>query len=120
MRPARRLAWIGLICLAALGATATLAITASEGLAWRARVIRAKLSGELAEIPPVDFVKWLAPQSPVYLGDLADNANVFLSIQNSLSDKESVEKGARVFGRLCASCHGDNAKIGRASCRERV
>jgi len=26
------------------------------------------------------------------------------------SDKESVEKGARLFGRLCASCHGDNAK----------
>src|SRR5882762_8588529 len=110
MRPVRRLALIGLICLAVLGVTATLAIMASEGLAWRARVVRAKLLGELPEIPPVDFVKWLVPQSPVYLGGLADNANVFSSIQNSLSDKESVEKGARLFGRLCASCHGDNAK----------
>jgi len=110
MHPVRRLALIGLICLAVLGVTATLAIMASEGLAWRARVVRAKLSGELAEIPPVDLVKWLVPQSPVYLGGLADNPNVFSSIQNSLSDKESVEKGARLFGRLCASCHGDNAK----------
>jgi len=50
MRPVRRLTLIGLICLAALGVTATLAIMASEGLAWRARVVRAKLLGELPEI----------------------------------------------------------------------
>src|SRR5882762_4154542 len=112
MHPVRRLALIGLICLAVLGVTATLAIMASEGLAWRARVVRAKLSGKLPEIPLVDLVKWLVPQSPVYLGGLADNANVFSSIQNFLSDKESAEKGARLFGRLCASCHGDNGKGG--------
>jgi hypothetical protein len=56
MRPVRRLVWIGLICLAPLGVTAMLAVMASDGLAWRARVVRAKLSGELPEIPPVDFV----------------------------------------------------------------
>src|SRR5260221_3193579 len=50
-----------------------------------------------------EFLKWLAPRSPVYLGNLADNPNVFSAIQNTLLDKESVERGAPLFGRLCAS-----------------
>ncbi len=110
MRPVRRLAMIGLICVAVLGASATLAIMASDALAWRARVVQAKLLGKFPELPLIEFFLWLAPSSPVYLGHLADNRNVASGIQNTISDKESAEKGAQQFGRLCASCHGDNGR----------
>lgn len=110
MRPLRRLALIGLICMTVLGVSATFAIMASETLAWRARVVRAKLLGKIPELPLMDFLKWLAPGSAVYLGDLADNPNVVSGIQNLLLNKESAEKGAQIFGKSCASCHGDNGR----------
>src|SRR5258708_2980886 len=110
MHGVRRLALIGLACVAVLGMLAALAITASDAFAWRARVVREKLLGKFPEIPLVEFLKWLAPRSPVYLGNLADNPNVFSAIQNTLLDKESVERGAPLFGRLCASCHGANGR----------
>lgn len=110
MRAVRRLALIGLIGVAVLGASATLAIMASDALAWRARVVRAKLLGKIPELPLVVFLKWLAPGSPVYLGNLADNPNVVSGIQNPILNKESAESGAQLFGRACASCHGDNGR----------
>jgi alcohol dehydrogenase (cytochrome c) len=106
----RRLALISLVCVAVLGASAALAIMTSDAFTWRVRVVRAKLLGKFPEVPLVEFLKWLAPKSPVYLGNLADNPNVVSAIENLLSDKESVEKGAQLFGGLCASCHGDNGK----------
>jgi len=110
MRPARRVALIGLICVSVLGISATLAIMASDALAWRARVVRAKLLGELPELPLLEFLKWLRPGSPVYLGGLADNPNVVSGIQNPISDQESADKGALLFGRFCGSCHGDTGR----------
>ena len=94
MRPVRRLALIGLVCVAVLGVSVALAIMTSDALAWRARVLQAKLLGKFPEVPLVEFLKWLAPGSPVYLGDLADNPNVVSAVQNLLRDKESAEKGA--------------------------
>jgi len=106
----RRLALISLICVAVLGGSATLAVIASDALAWRARVIRAKFLGGLPELPLVDLLRWLVPESPVYLGNLADIPNVRSGVQNLLPVNEPTEKGTQLFGRHCASCHGDNGR----------
>jgi len=45
---------MGLVFVAALVALAALAIISSDALAWRARVVRAKLLGELPELPLAD------------------------------------------------------------------
>jgi len=72
MRPMRRrLVFINLVCVAVLGVSATFAFIASDALAWRARVVQAKLLGKLPELPLLDFLRWLGPRSPVYLGGLA-------------------------------------------------
>src|SRR5689334_19078727 len=110
MRPSRRIALLGLIIVAMLVALAALAFISSDALAWRARVVRAKLLGELPELPLADFVRWLAPDSPVYLGELAENPNVVSAVTNFLSGKESVERGALLYGASCSSCHGDGGR----------
>jgi len=107
---ARRLVLVGLVFAVAAGGAGTLAIKVSDGVAWRARVVLAKLSGDLPEIPLSSLVKWLRPNSLVYIGDLADHPNPHAAIHNTLVDKESAENGARLFGRFCASCHGDNGR----------
>jgi alcohol dehydrogenase (cytochrome c) len=101
-----RAAVIGLICVVVLAAAGAVA---SDAIAWRVRVVRAKIMGKLPEIPLADFVRWLAPGSPVFLGNLADNPNVVTVVDNPLTGEE-FEKGSRLYGRLCASCHGDNGR----------
>jgi alcohol dehydrogenase (cytochrome c) len=110
MSRGRRIALIGLITLAVLGGATAIAVTVSEGLAWRARVLKAKAMGELPELPLLDMLRWMAPRSPVYLGALAEVPNVRSSIQNILPLNAPTDKGARLFGSHCASCHGDNAR----------
>ena len=101
-----------LIFVTVISIGAAVTVTASEPLAWRARVVLAKLSGELPEIPLADLGRWLTPGTAVYLGALADSPNVHSGVRNLLSDDESAERGAQVFGGLCAHCHGDNARGG--------
>jgi len=111
MRPMRRrLVFINLVCVAVLGVSATFAFIASDALAWRARVVQAKLLGKLPELPLLDFLRWLGPRSPVYLGGLAHNPNVNSEIENPVADHESVDSGAHIYGSLCASCHGVNGR----------
>ncbi len=108
----RALLVVCLACVAAAGVALTIAIKASEAFAWRFRVVQAKLTGELPELPLLDLGRWLAPNSPVYLEPLAEIANVHSGIRNPLSDTASVERGSQVYGRVCARCHGDNARGG--------
>lgn len=112
----RRLRWLFIMLAGIVVVAATVAVitaNASGGVAWRARVIRAKLSGALPELPITLLIQWLAPGSPVYLAPLAEVPNVHSGIQNLLIDSESAVKGRQLYGRNCASCHGENAK-GRA------
>ena len=95
---ARRFGLIGLVFAVAAGGAGALAVKVSDGVAWRARVVLAKLSGDLPEIPLSSLVKWLRPNSPVYVGGLADRPNPHSAIQNLFVDKESVEHGARLYG----------------------
>jgi len=83
---------------------------ASNDVAWRITILKAKLSGKIPEIPLPLFLRWMLPGSPVYLGSLAKVPNVNSGITNLHNDPASAAAGARVFGRICAECHGDNAR----------
>lgn len=80
----------------------------SNDIKWRLVVLKQKASGRLPEIPLRLLLRWLRPGSPVYLGGLAENPNVNEGIVNLLSDTQSVQAGAKVYGRICVECHGDN------------
>lgn len=110
MRLRSRLAVLLLTCLAVGGTAATIMVVQSDALAWRARVVLAKLLGELPEIPLSDFVRWLAPASPVHMAELAKTRNVRAAIQNLLTDRQSAENGAHLFRKHCGQCHGDTGR----------
>jgi len=71
MRLTRRVAQLLAIGIA-VGAIAL----AIDALNWRARVVYAKLTGNLPEIPYRELVTWLVPNSAVYLEPLAESPNV--------------------------------------------
>ena len=106
----RRFVWISLIAAVVLVGSVATALTLSDGLAWRVRVLQAKVVGELPELPLLDFLRWMGPRSPVYLGALAEVPNVRSGIKNLIPLNEPTDKGARLFGTHCAGCHGDNAR----------
>lgn len=86
-----------------------IAAFASHDVAWRLIVLKHKMSGKIPELPFPLLFKWIRPGSPVYLGGLAKNPNINLAVVNLLNDRQSIEAGARIYGRTCVECHGDNA-----------
>ncbi len=108
MRLKRRFVLVALAGVMLAGVALAVVVMRSAALSWRAAVIRAKLTGHLPEIPLRDVVRWLAPESPVHLEPLAETPNVHAGVHNLFrGDRASVEKGKQVFGKSCASCHGD-------------
>src|SRR5277367_3138726 len=86
----------------------------SPSLAWRVKLVEAKLTGKIPEIPLPSLVKWMRPDSAVNLYHLAEVPNVNASVTNLFfTNRDSAVAGARSFGRVCAQCHGDDAR-GRA------
>jgi alcohol dehydrogenase (cytochrome c) len=86
------------------------ASSVSPKIAWRVKLVRLKLSGEIPEIPLALLFKWARPDSPVNLYHLTDTGSVDAGISNSFTDPESAAAGGRKFARVCAQCHGDNAR----------
>ena len=80
MRLRLRRAVVLFTCVGIVGGA--FAVMNSDGLSWRARVIGAKIAGELPEIPVPEFVRWLVPGSSVWLRPLAEYPNVHAAIQN--------------------------------------
>lgn len=107
-----RLRHVRLLLLAITVVAIGLAIVVmrSDALNWRARVVYAKLTGQLPEIPYRELVTWLAPNSAVYLEPLAEGPNVYAGIRNPFRGEPVVENGKQVFGKFCASCHGDSGR----------
>jgi alcohol dehydrogenase (cytochrome c) len=102
-----RLALLTLLGLATVAIVLAIVVMRSEALRWRAAVVRAKFMGNLPEIPLRDLVRWLGPESEVYLASLAENPNVNAGVLNhDRDDGASLEKGRLVYGKFCASCHG--------------
>lgn len=93
-----------------LGALAIgISVFVSNDVAWRFTVLKSKLSGNISEIPLPVLIRWMRPGSPVYVGGLARTSNVNASIVNLFDDRKSAEAGAKVYGRICIECHGDDA-----------
>ena len=89
------------------------AILAVPGLHWRAQVIVSKFKGDLADIPTGQMLRWMLPNSRVWLGGLAERPNASAAIQNIYADDSSaVSQGAEHFQRVCSHCHGADAKGG--------
>jgi len=99
-----------LVAAALLGTTAVAALYASPELRWRARLVQAKLSGDLPQIPAIDLARWLRPGSPVYLANLPETLNVEAGISNDDTSAASARSGGELYVKQCASCHGDNGQ----------
>jgi alcohol dehydrogenase (cytochrome c) len=109
----RRLFVVLLGALAITGSSLVIAALSIPDLNWRMRVVAAKLTGRLPEIPIANLVAWLAPESPIYLERLAENPNAHSAISNMFTGAESVAQGKKLFAKHCSTCHGDDA-LGRA------
>jgi alcohol dehydrogenase (cytochrome c) len=82
----------------------------SHTIAWRFVVLGEKVSGKIPEIPYPFLFRWMVPGSPVYLEPMSRVSNVNSSIINHRTDRDSIDAGAKVYGRVCAQCHGENAR----------
>lgn len=109
MKIAKRLLAIILLPVVILLVTAAASSYASAEVAWRLAIVKYKLTGKIPELPFNLLLRWIRPGSPVYLGGLAVHPNVNEGVVNLLSDPQSVAAGAKVYGRICVECHGDNA-----------
>jgi len=98
---------IGAIFVVLLSGAAALV---SDGIAWRFAVLKAKLSGEIPELPFSLLLKWIRPGSPVNLRHLARARNVNSGVISLIKDRKSGAAGARIYGQICAGCHGDDAR----------
>jgi alcohol dehydrogenase (cytochrome c) len=79
-------------------------------LQWRWAALAHKLSGEVPEIPLPDFVRWLAPRSPVNLYQLAALPNVHAAVTNEQHSVAAAASGGPLYARHCATCHGAAAQ----------
>ena len=116
-RMAKRLALLGAIVAVAAILLVTAAVYISPSVAWRVRLLREKLSGQIPEIALPQLLKWMRPNSPVNLHHLAYEPDVNVSVTNVVFDGEPSDDreadavaGGRTFGRTCSSCHGDDAR----------
>ena len=117
MKLIKRLSQIIIFAAIPVGVLSIVAVLASASVAWRVRLLREKLAGEIPEIPFPVMLKWIEPGSSVNLHHLADVPDVNASINNVVVDLNSPESarqaaadGGRRFARSCAPCHGDNAR----------
>jgi alcohol dehydrogenase (cytochrome c) len=106
----RPLVLLLLAVAATIGLTAIVTVALPGALpadaAWRARLLGAKLRGDLAEISVVDLVRWSLPGSPVRLEGLAEVPNVHVSIRNPGGSAADARRGEDLYLRHCTQCHG--------------
>ncbi len=98
----------------AVGAAATIAFFSSHAFTWRSSVLVERMTGDFAEIPFLQFVSWLKPDSMVYLEELSVSKNVGASVKNRLTEATALSAGRSLFQTQCSHCHGTDAKGGNA------
>ncbi len=101
-----------LLAIVAIVIVCFAAALVSPAIAWRERLLVEKLTGRIPQIPLTLLAKWSVPNSPVNLHHLSEVPDVNISISNGFTDRASGEAGAKTFGHICASCHGDDARGG--------
>ena len=107
MRTIKRLALTCIIAIVGVALVSFIGALVSPSIAWRVRLYGEKLTGRIPEIPLPLLVRWSAPRSPVNLYHLSETPNVNAAIENQLTDRASGLEGAKTFGHICSSCHGD-------------
>jgi alcohol dehydrogenase (cytochrome c) len=112
MRTIKRLALTCIIAIVGVALVSFIGALVSPSIAWRVRLYGEKLTGRIPEIPLPLLVRWSAPRSPVNLYHLSETPNVNAAIENQLTDRASGLEGAKTFGHICSSCHGDDARGG--------
>lgn len=110
MKLIKRLFQYLVVATVSLLAVAFIAGLISPRVTWRLRLFEAKLFGKIPEISWPLLIRWSQPGSAVNLYHLAAVPNVSASVTNYMTDRESAAAGGRTFGRVCSSCHGDNAR----------
>ena len=95
------------LCLLAVASfVATRALIPPE-VAWRFKVLGAKVRGDLKEVPLINLLAWMVPKSPVYLAGLAQSANPHAVIRNAFIGADDIKQGQVVYSKHCVQCHGD-------------
>ena len=98
----RRIAW-ALAGLIVLGS----GLAAFPDVRWRMTVVLAKATGDLPTIPAGQLLRWLVPNSPVWLGDLVFEASPDAMITNRFQTApEHAQRGAALYQTYCSQCHG--------------
>ncbi|MCC5863452.1 MAG: PQQ-binding-like beta-propeller repeat protein [Gammaproteobacteria bacterium] len=81
--------------------------TFGEQLSWRGRVLLLKASGQLDFLSVGETVRWLLPNSPVYLYNLLDGRNPHTALTSArFTDRESLSDARQLYRERCAACHG--------------
>ncbi len=111
-RAVKRSAEVLLITLAAFAVATFTAAHFSAPIRWRLQLLREKLTGRIPQLSLPLIVKWSLPDSPVNLYQLSQTPDVNVSITNAFDDRAASTAGARIFGHVCAQCHGDQARGG--------
>lgn len=109
-RPVRRVAQALLLAILGIALAPFAASSLSPQVAWRVRLLTEKLTGQIPQIPLAWLIKWSLPDSPVNLYRLSSTPIVNAAIVNGFDDRASGAAGERTFGRVCAGCHGDDAR----------
>ena len=90
-------------------ALAILAIVAAaisiDGVRWRVQVLSLMATGRIDDVRWGQLLRMLMPGSGYYLEPLARDRNVYGAIQNPYASPADRAEGARLFARVCASCH---------------
>lgn len=109
-RSIQRVAQALLLAISGVALAILVGSFASPQVAWRVRLLTEKLTGQIPEIPLTLLVRWSLPDSPVNLYRLSSTPIVNAAILNTFDDRASGAEGERIFGRVCAGCHGDDAR----------
>lgn len=78
-----------------------------DALAWRSQVVLLKARGEIDFLSWSETLRWMLPDSPVYLDRLIEGRNPHVALTNTryVSDAD-VQRGAELFRQNCSGCHG--------------
>ena len=102
--------WIAGLAIVVLGIAAVSAVVATTpALAWRAKIVVMHSRGQIDGLGLLRMLRWLSPDSPVYLEELATTGNPYQTIHNPLGSEEDAAAGAQRYEASCGKCHGPEA-----------
>ena len=90
-----------------LATIAYISIALSDQLGWRAQVVAMKAAGQLDFLSWSETLRWIRPDSPVYLSNVLEGLNPHTGITSARSSNAEALLAARqLYQERCAGCHG--------------